>query len=44
MDAGMDGCIQSHPELKSIIDQWAILPDHIKAAIMALIQTAVGKS
>jgi hypothetical protein len=28
------------PDLLRIVDAWALLPDHIKAAIMALVQAS----
>jgi hypothetical protein len=28
------------PDLARIIDAWSALPDHIKAAVLALVQTA----
>ena len=31
--------LQSHPELSVLIDIWPKLPDHIKSAIQALVQT-----
>lgn len=34
--------LQSHPELAHLIDIWPKLPDHIKSAIGALIQTCTG--
>jgi len=32
--------LQKHPDLEQIITAWPELPEHIKAAIMALIRTA----
>jgi hypothetical protein len=34
--------LQSHPELANLLDIWPKLPDHIKSAIRALIQTCTG--
>jgi hypothetical protein len=31
------------PDLTAVIDAWPALPDPIKAAVMALIQAALGK-
>jgi len=33
--------LQKHPELKTIIQVWTELPDHIKQAIKSLVQTNI---
>ncbi|OHB59522.1 MAG: hypothetical protein A2Y12_10045 [Planctomycetes bacterium GWF2_42_9] len=33
--------LQRHPELSTIVHIWSALPEHIKSAIQALIQTCI---
>jgi hypothetical protein len=35
----LDILVQKHPDLEQIISAWPELPEHIKAAIKALVQT-----
>ena len=39
MDTNMDKLLQESPQLKQIIAAWPTLRDHIKQAIIALIET-----
>ena len=39
LSTSLDKILQKHPEVKAIIETWPNLPEHIKAAIKALVQT-----
>jgi hypothetical protein len=34
--------VQKHPELADLIDRWESTPEHIKMAIMALVESCKG--
>jgi hypothetical protein len=39
LSTGLDKILQKYPDLRQIVKAWPKLPEHIKAAIKALVQT-----
>ena len=44
LSTSLDILLQKSPELKQILSAWPNLPDHIKQAIKALIQTHITEN
>ena len=43
LDTSLDILLQKHADLQAVITVWPELPEHIKAAIKALVETHKGK-
>ena len=38
-DTSLDKILQKHPDLTALVEAWPVLPEHIRQAIKALVQT-----